>query len=386
MALLAEAHQFVTLFLLIASVLGLAYLAIAVFATLAFARRPHLAPPASAFAPKITILKPVCGPEEGLYDCLSSFCNQDYPGEYEVIFCLHHADDPASDVIEQVIADHPGCDARIAAGDNPIHRNPKIANLSKGAAAARGEIVVIADSDILVDPSYLGAIAASFTRQAVGAVTCLYRGIPRKNLIARLGAAYVEAQFAPSVLVTLTFGTLRFCLGATMAVRSSVLAAIGGIDALGPFLADDNKLGELVAAHGHEVELSRYVVATTINEATLAQLWSHELRWARTSFVLAPVGYAFSFVMYALPLALCYLAVSADLALGGALVAAALALRVGLHYSSRAALDITRPATPWIVVSRDFLSIAEWFVSLFGRNVRWRATNVTVARDGQLAG
>jgi ceramide glucosyltransferase len=215
-------------------------------------------------------------------------------------------------------------------------------------------------------------------------VTCVYRALTVDNWVARLGAAYIEEHFVPSVLVTSTLGRFRFCLGATMALRRSVLEAIGGIDALGAYVADDHKLGELVSKQGFQVELSRYVVATTILETRLGDLLSHELRWARTSMVLAPVGYAFSFLMYAVPLAILYLVLSQNARAGWTLLAVALALRVALHYSDRAALSVQHPSTPWLAPFRDALNVGLWLASLFGRTVRWRGSSIAVTSDGRV--
>jgi ceramide glucosyltransferase len=213
----------------------------------------------------------------------------------------------------------------------------------------------------------------------------LYRGIAQDHVVSQLGAAAIEDNFAPSVLVAATLGTLRFCLGATMAVRRTVLDGIGGIDALGPFLADDHKLGELVTAAGHRIVLSRYVVATGVPETTLRSLWSHELRWARTNLVLAPAGYTFSFLMYALPLSVLYLACSLNARIGVPLVLTALVLRICLHAASRTALGVARPFGGLLLVPlRDAFSFGVWFASFFGRSVRWRDVHVGVATDGQL--
>jgi ceramide glucosyltransferase len=378
---LVETLRTLTWGLLIASVLGSVYLAIANAVTLAFGRRPL--PREPEHFPSVTILKPVSGLEGGLGENLATFCDQDYP-DYDVIFCVRDPRDAAVPVIEGVMETHPRCNARLAIGDNPAYGNPKIATISKAAATARGDLIVIADSDICVGPTYLRSVVASFAREDIGAVTCVYRALAVDNWVARLGADYVEEHFVPSVLVTSTFGTLRFCLGATMAVRRNVLETIGGIDALGPYLADDHKLGELVSKHGFQVELSRYVVATTIPETRLRDLLSHELRWARTTMVLAPVGYAFSFLMYAVPLAILYLVISHNARVGWTLLGTALALRVALHYSARAALSVRHPSAPWLAPVRDTLNLGLWLASLFGRSVRWRGSPIAVASDGRV--
>jgi ceramide glucosyltransferase len=229
----------------------------------------------------------------------------------------------------------------------------------------KGEIVVIADSDIRVGRTYLRTLAASFQTPNVGAASCLYSGLSNGTVISRLGALGIEDGFAPSVLVALAVGEMRFCLGATMAVRAGVLESIGGLAALGDTIADDHRLGQLVCGRGYRVALSRYVVATTVAETTLPPLWAHELRWARTAFELAPAGYAFSFLMYAVPLAVIYLALSGDLLLGIPLLAIIISLRFRVHYLARKALAVTRPDDAWLVPLRDFLSLPIWFASLF---------------------
>lgn len=346
-----------------------AYLALANLRVAAFARRP--AERARVFLPSVTILKPVAGLEPDLYENLRSCCDQEYAAPYEVVFALPGEGDPALPIAERLVREFPDR-ARTATGQNSAMRNPKIANLAKPGVHGNGEVVVIADSDIRCDREYLSALAASFASERVGAATCLYAGTPNASAVSRLGAMQIEEVFIPSVLVALALGPLRFCLGATMAVRRSVLESFGGLASLGAGIADDHKLGQLVAERGKRVELSRYVVRTAVPERTLRELWPHELRWARTNLALAPLGYAFSFLIYALPLALLYLAVSRNLAWGLPLLAIVAILRITLHYLTRAALGVERGDDALLILPRDLLSLAVWFASLFGRSVRWR--------------
>jgi ceramide glucosyltransferase len=363
------------LVLLVISAASAAYLALANLSVAIFARR--LQEFAVEFLPTFSILKPIAGLEPDLYENLRSCCDQEYDAWYEVILCLRSPDDPAFVVAERIAGEFPSV-VRVAIGENAAMMNPKIANLAKAGAEARGEIVVIADSDIRVDRSYLRALAASFATESVGAATCLYSGIPNASLASRLGALQIEDVFIPSVLVALALGDLRFCLGATMAVRRTLLEKIGGLAALGAVLADDHRLGELVAASGKNVELSRYVVRTSVPETAFRELWPHELRWARTNFALAPAGYAFSFLIYALPLAILYLAVTRNSTWGLPLLGIVITLRLSLHYLTRSALGVTRRDEPWLIPLRDFLSLGIWFASFFGRRVRWRTKTFAI--------
>ncbi|MBV8374715.1 MAG: glycosyltransferase [Candidatus Eremiobacteraeota bacterium] len=285
-------------------------------------------------------------------------------------------------IVERVAREFPKARPRIAIGNNAAMANPKIANLAKPGAEPNGEIVVISDSDVRASRDYLRAVCSEFASERIVAVTCLYRGLPNDSAVSHLGAAHIEDEFAPSVLVALALGPLRFCLGATMAVRRSVLESIGGLAALGPYLADDHALGELASRHG-TVALCAHVIGTSVSETTLADLWAHELRWARTNRAQAPFGYFFSFVTFALPFALLYVAAARN-AQSVALLACVVALRIALHAAARGALRVSRNADWWLIPARDFFGVAIWLVSLFGRSVRWRTIDARVTRAGEL--
>ena len=90
-------------------------------------------------------------------------------------------------------------------------------------------------------------------------------------------------------------------------------------------------LGERVAARGLRIVLSPNVVETVVAESSFRSLWWRELRWARTIRAMQPLGYAFSFVTYAVPLALLHLLVSPSRPDGWLPLAAAAGLRVWAH-------------------------------------------------------
>lgn len=331
----------------------------------------------------VTILKPVCGIEPRLYENLRSYCDQDYP-DYQVIFGLRYGDDPARAVIEQLIAEFPGKDLSLVVDDRIIGTNYKVSNLANMYREAKHDIIVIADSDTRVDRDSIARLVEPFADRAVGGVTCLYKGVPMPGYPSQLGAMFINEWFLPSVLVGLTFQELRFCFGATMAVRRDVLERIGGFAALADFLADDYMLGQLIAREGFRVELAPHMVANTVHEPSWRSLLLHELRWARTMRSAQPLGFASSFVTDAVPLALL-----ADLCLdlgmlGDIFVALAVLLRVALHYAARAKLGLAEPATPWLLPLRDLLTAGIRAASFFGREVQWRNSRFNVRSDGQM--
>jgi len=347
------------------------------------ARQPEPGEPAAADLPAIAILKPVAGIEPGLFENLSSFCAQDYP-QFQVVFGVAASTDPAAAVIADVTGVHPNVPIECAIGGARSAPNLKVGRLLNMMPLATHNILAVSDADTHVEREYLRALAHAFARESAGAVTCVYRGAPQAGGIASdLAAMQIDEQFIPSVLVA-ALGGVRFCLGATMAVRRKVLEAFGGFEAVGPYLADDQKLGEFAAAKGYDVVLAPYVIEHRVDEPDLPALWSHELRWARTARAARPLGYSGYFLTFAWPWALLFLILEGPTVLATALLATALALRVALHYCARAALDARSRDRVWLFPIRDLLGLAVWACSLFGWRVRWRDRDLVIDAQGRI--
>lgn len=363
-----------------ASVASIGYATLALARTRAFVQRPRST---TAFMPSLTVLKPICGDEPCLYENLRSFCEQQYPS-FQILFGVRADGDPAIPVVRAVMQRFPNVDAQLIITESaPQLANPKIANLGGLLPHAKYDLLVIADSDIRVERQYLAAVARCFSDPQVGAATCLY-GATGNGLAGILGAMQVNEHFAPSVLVALAFQSLSFCLGATMAVRRDVLNAIGGLEAIGAHIADDYMLGKLVAEAGFRVALCEEIVRTTVSDATLADLWAHELRWARTIRRARPAGYAGSILTYAIPLALAHVLVAQN---RRALTALAIAtgLRVALHDDARAVFAPQQARTPWLIPLRDVLACSLWACGLFGERALWRGDEIALGDRGEIA-
>jgi ceramide glucosyltransferase len=336
----------------------------------------RLSPPAQGDdLPSITILKPLFGPEPELEENLATFCAQEYPS-YNVVFAVAHPTDPAASVAQRVIQNHPNCRAEIVSGGGPPMRNPKIENLCAAASKITGEIVVIADSDMQVKPSYLRFIAEAFKDEDVGAATAIFGARSLPAFTSHLGAMLVNEQFTPSALVAIWMQRLAFTLGATMAVRRRVLDEIGGLPALGTAIADDYMLGHLTAARGYRVALAGAIPLTLVTETNLRDLLTREVRWARTVRSVRPIGYVGSILTYSLLFAVLNVIVAPSKLVPGELLLATLAMRVALDIAAHRVLNVPGNPRPWLVPVREGLSVIVWIAGLFGAGARWRRRRV----------
>jgi ceramide glucosyltransferase len=255
------------------------------------------------------------------------------------------------------------------------------------AAVARYPLLAISDSDARVSPAVLRRVAPHFNDAGVGAVTCLYRGVPANpaRTADRLGALYANGWTLPSNVVAGRLGGLESCDGPMTLIRREVIEAEGGFERLSHILGDDHELGAMTVRQGLRV-LQGPVVETTFDEPSVGALLSHELRWARTTRAATPVAYAASVVTWSLPLTVLLLATVSPMAAaaGGA---AQIALRMALIALTRARLrtaDGTAMPAPWTVAARECLCFAVWLGGWFGRRVSWRGATFTFGRGGVL--
>jgi ceramide glucosyltransferase len=358
---------------------GSFYLMLAAGAVRRFARAPveHSATPIPA-----TILKPLHGADDQLYDNLRSFCTQRHPC-FQVIFGVREAADPAIAVARRLIAELPDRDLALVVDPSVSGGNFKVSNLENMMPLAKHDVFVIADCDMRVGPDYLSAVTAPLADSETGLVTCVYRGVPVAGIWSRLAAMFVNHGFLPSALVGERLRPGNACFGATMALRRDIYTMIGGFAGLRDQLADDYALGAAVRRAGKRVVLSPPLVDTTMRDADLPSLVVHELRWSRTIRMITPLGFAASVITQPLALALI-----ATIALGfPPAMLAVLAIAVASRLATVRVVDraLALPPTPlWLVPLRDMLSFVVFIASFLSNRVAWRDSKFRIAADGRL--
>lgn len=332
----------------------------------------------STFTPPVSILKPIRGLDRETYENYASFCRQDYP-EFEILFCVTDASDPAIPVIRQVMHDFSGGEAprrsiRLLTGSEPVGASDKVNKLCRMVREARHDIVLVSDSDVRVEPGFLRAVVAPFRDPQVGGVTCLYRGLTDGSFAADLEALGNTTDFAPGVLVAGLGGSLNFMLGAVMATTKKHLAEIGGFESLADFFCDDYELGNRIAARGGRVELSRFPVDIVYPRETLRDAFRHQLRWNLSIRYSRPAGHFGLIFAQGLPWALLAAAlapswaVAAGYLAGYALLRAAVASVTGV----RGMRDNLARSRMWMLPLRDAFAFVVWLASFFPQRIHWR--------------
>jgi ceramide glucosyltransferase len=335
----------------------------------------------------ITVLKPLKGLDEGLYENLASIARQDYPA-FEIVFGVDDPADPAVDVAIQVRRDFPNVPMRIVARPGRGALNPKIANLLNMVEVAQHDCLLISDSNVWVDEHYLRAIAADLAEPNVGLVSNVIVGRGEETY----GALLENLQLNSFVIAGVCFGDALghpIVVGKSMLLRRSELEKLGGLRAMADVMAEDYVLGQRYHDAGLGVVLSAHPVYTQNRAWGLSRFVARHVRWAQlrrwgglSTFVgellMYPVPWlALSLVINGLsdgPRSLCAYAL-----LGIACKALADAMLFWHVRGERPPSSVLA-----LVPLRDCLLLGLWCVALLRRTVVWRGNRRRIGRGTTL--
>jgi ceramide glucosyltransferase len=334
--------------------------------------------------PSVSVLKPVRGTDFATYENYSSFCRQDYP-DYEILFAVNDASDPAVPFIHRLIAEFPGRQIRLLVGAEELGANRKVNKLARLSHEAQHEILVLTDGDVRVGPNYLRKVVAPFDDERTGAVTSFYRGIAENNLYAELEAVGASSDFFAGVLMADLTEGVNFALGASVVTTQRWLGKIGGFESISGMLADDYELGLRIAGAGGRVLLSGEPVWTIYPAQSAKSFWDHQLRWARTVRLCRPLSYFGLIFTLGLPWALLAALVAPAKWIAAAYLLAYLVLRHVMAWTVGVwgVGDEVLRRKLWLVPLRDALYSAVWLASFASNRIIWGGQEYTMQK-GQM--
>ncbi|MCX8154868.1 MAG: glycosyltransferase [Verrucomicrobiae bacterium] len=337
------------------------------------------------FAPAVTLFKPLKGCDAETRACLESWLTQDYGGPVQVLFGVASELDPVVAVVRELLAAHPRSDAQLMICPESRGANAKVSTLLQLAPAARHELWIISDADVRVPRDFLANVVAPFHMRETGLVTCFYALANPTTLAMRCEAVAVNGDFWSQVLQANSLRPMQFALGAVMAVRRRALQEAGGFEALKDLLADDYHLGRRVAGRGWRIELCPVVVGCWEAPQGWAQVFRHQLRWARTIRACQPVPYFFSLLSNGtLWPALMMLAGWSLPWTGAGCLLIAVRAAASLWLQHRLTRQRGHLFYDFLVVVKDFMQAAVWLLAFTGNTIEWRGQKARVTRDGQL--
>ena len=341
------------------------------------------------FAPAISILKPLKGCDATTRESLQSWLNQTYAGPVEILFGVASENDPVNETIRSLLAEYPTADARLIVCENLEGANAKVAKLVQLERIAKHDLILVCDADVRVPADFLTSFVAPLRDEKIALVNCFYRLANPINTAMRWEAVAINADFWSQVLQSAALKPLDFALGAAILLRRKALGQIGNFTALADCLADDYQLGNRIAKNGGGIALCPIVVECWDAPMNWRQVWTHQLRWARTIRVCQPRPYFFSLLANATLWPLLWLgdSLASTKTFGAPLLAIVfLLLRLLIAQSLQRRFTPGRSlvAPPWLVWLKDILNAALWLGAFAGNTIEWRGRKMKLRRDGTL--
>jgi ceramide glucosyltransferase len=324
--------------------------------------------------PPVSVLKPLCGADPSLEECLESFFTQTHP-DFQLVFGVERGDDPALAVVSRLRERHPDVAARVVVGGGVVGHNPKVRNLRAMLPHAAHDLVLISDSNVRAPRGYLSAMAAARVADpSVGIVTNLFVGAGGRGLGSALESVQLGGFCALGVALPSALGDVTV-VGKSMLVSRRELDALGGIARVADVLAEDYVLGKVYQHAGRRVAISPVVLDNVLGAAGLAAFWRRHVRWAMMRFHLRPFAYALEPLTSPLAVLPFAWALLGPWALAWA--AATLAVRdVVPSIALKGGRELHRPLLfGW---ARELVALAMWAVAPLHRHVSWRGNRVRV--------
>jgi ceramide glucosyltransferase len=339
----------------------------------------------SGFAPAITVLKPLKGADTETRACLQSWFAQDYSGKVQLLFGVADDDDPAGAVVRSLLEEHPHALAQLIVCPDRLGANAKVAKLVQMERHAAHDIICVSDADVWVPRDFLVNAVAPLQEAGVGLTNCLYRMARENTWAMRWEAFAVNADFWSQVLQSASMRPMDFALGATMITRREHLEGMGGFTALVDHLADDFELGQRIAQQGTRLALCPVVVECRSAPLGFTDVWSHQLRWARTIRFCQPWPYFFTILSNTtLWPVLWFVAAPSSVGALGAAFCLLTRMVAGGWMEARFTGERWRLSAAPVSLLKDLLQAGIWLCAFAGQRVRWRGIDYRVERGGRL--
>jgi ceramide glucosyltransferase len=348
--------------------------------------------PAGSLCP-VSVLKPLRGLDDNLFDNLASFCTQDYLS-YEIIFSLQDFNDPACKVAKKIQDKYPDRNISIVVEKCNAGLNPKVNNLIPAYRKSRHPYVLISDSNVMVNKNYLQEIMRHTNDPSVGLVSNLIRGIGGRSIGAVLENLHLNSFIIGSVSFLDRFLKMPCVIGKSMLMKKDDLAALGGLEAFKDILAEDFIIGREMKRAGKKVVLSSYLISNVNEYWNIKRFLNRHTRWGKLRWQIGGVKY-FSEIL-ANPV---FVATLPVLFKGPSRETLSFAAIVGLikvlgdsvmgrritSLSGEQGIRTPSSLTYFLSPLKDLIIGIVWFVPLFSSTIVWRGNRYIIGKDSRLS-
>jgi cellulose synthase/poly-beta-1,6-N-acetylglucosamine synthase-like glycosyltransferase len=241
------------------------------------------------YMPYASVIAPCRGLEPGLFWNVGALFNQHYP-QYEIIFVVDSADDPALGVIEESsrsYAERGVASVRTVIAGRARDCGQKVHNLRAAVRASdrSSEVLVFVDTDARPRPDWLRSLVAPLADEGVGATTGYRWFVPTYGKFASRLRGVWNASIASALGAN---GARNFCWGGSTAIRRETFARLDMLEEWRGTLSDDFALTRVLQRNKLPIYFVPNCLTGGHEDCTFAELFEFTTRQLKITRVYAP--------------------------------------------------------------------------------------------------
>ncbi|KAJ1564942.1 hypothetical protein HK096_005425, partial [Nowakowskiella sp. JEL0078] len=263
----------------------------------------------------VTVLRPLKGIDENLFENLESSFLQCYPhSKFEIIFSVASEDDPAIKIVKDLSKLYPEVDAKLIIGEKIVGINPKINNLIQGFEQSKFEIIWILDSNVRVEPGCLQRSVKNLQLPGTGLVHHLPTIKGFNTFGSQLEWMYMNAVHArmytgfnwleiDSCIIGKStvfrksdiYKAAKYCISRRDWPKKHLDFMKGkdsecGLEYFGQFMCEDNYIGRAIFRMGMKHRMPRDLVVQHVGKSmTIKDYLQRRMRWTRIRTFSDPI-------------------------------------------------------------------------------------------------
>jgi ceramide glucosyltransferase len=228
---------------------------------------------------RVRLLAPCKGVDLGLAENLRPLLEQDYPN-YEVVFLVESADDPACDTIRRLMTDRGRVPVRLLVAGKATTTGQKVHNLLAGTAELPRDVEILAfvDSDARPHPAWLRMLVQRLDDGKAAAATGYRWFVPSRPSL----ATYVQYAINACAAVMYRADSRGLVWGGSWAIRRDRFEECGLRAAWLGTLSDDLVASRVLRAAKMRVEFEPACMLPSPLELSLPQM----LEFLRRQYVI----------------------------------------------------------------------------------------------------
>ncbi len=330
----------------------------------------------------VSIVKPLKGDDDELYENLSAFAQLEHPN-YEILFGAEDATDEALAIARRVQRENPDKRIEVLFGALPRGLNPKVRLVRRLARRARHDWILVSDSNVRPRRDYLASITGLQKRTGASLVHNVLAGVGERSIGAVLENLHMNSWVVGAVTMA-DAGGHSCVIGKSMLMRRSDLGKLDAFSKVEDLLAEDYVLGALFEKNGHRVVLSPHVLPVMSSHRSMATFLNRHVRWGQLRRRINATCFFGEVTLNPTPFLLLLASVGTVWFQLWAVCGIALKVALDAQLGRRLRGEPYRLSQlAWIPV-KDVLALGMWAVSAVRTQINWRGNVMRIGAGSRL--